>query len=62
MEVFVRGFFHVNLGDDLFLHILAKRYPNHNFHVILNEEYTNVFCDEKNIIVHPYKKIRSFFN
>ena len=58
MEVFVRGFFHVNLGDDLFLHILAKRYPNHNFHVILNEEYTNVFRDEKNIIVHPYKKIR----
>lgn len=58
MEIFVRGFFHVNLGDDLFLYILAKRYPNHNFHVILNEEYIKVFRNEKNIIVHPYKKIR----
>ena len=58
MEVFVRGFFYANLGDDLFLYILAKRYPNHNFHVILNKEYTKVFRDEKNIIVHPYKKIR----
>lgn len=58
MEVFVRGFFHINLGDDLFLYILAKRYPQHNFHVIINDEYTNVFRDEENIILHPYKKIR----
>lgn len=58
MEVFVRGFFHVNLGDDLFLYILARRYPQHKFHVIINDEYTNVFRDEKNIIVHSYKKIR----
>lgn len=58
MEVFVRGFFHINLGDDLFLYILAKRYPHHNFHVILNSEYKRVFRDQKNIIVHPYKRIR----
>ncbi|HFU3952252.1 TPA: polysaccharide pyruvyl transferase family protein [Streptococcus suis] len=58
MEVFVRGFFHVNLGDDLFLYILARRYPKHNFHVIVNEEYPKVFESEKNIVVHSYKKIR----
>lgn len=62
MEVFVRGFFHINLGDDLFLYILAHRYPQHKFHVIINEEYKNVFRDEKNIIVHPYKKIRRGFD
>lgn len=58
MEVFVRGFFHVNLGDDLFLYILARRYPQHNFHVIVNDEYRKAFRNEKNIIVHQYKKIR----
>lgn len=58
MEIFVRGFFHVNLGDDLFLYILAKRYPNHKFHVILNSEYSKIFRDQKNIIVHPYPKVR----
>lgn len=58
MDVFVRGFFHVNLGDDLFLYILAKRYPDHKFHVILNSEYSKIFRDQKNIIVHPYKKVR----
>lgn len=58
MDIFVRGFFHVNLGDDLFLYMLARRYPTHRFHVILNEEYGNIFNSEANIVVHPYKKIR----
>ncbi len=58
MEVFIRGFFHKNLGDDLFLYILSRRYPCHNFHVILNKEYKNMFGNEKNIVVHKYGKLR----
>lgn len=58
MDIFVRGFFHINLGDDLFLYMLAKRYPQHKFHVILNSEYTSVFRDQDNIIIHSYHKIR----
>lgn len=58
MDIFVRGFFHINLGDDLFLYMLARRYPQHTFHVILNEEYDNVFKSEANITVYPYRKIR----
>ncbi|MFV8211405.1 polysaccharide pyruvyl transferase family protein [Streptococcus pluranimalium] len=58
MKVFTRGFFHINLGDDLFLYILAKRYKHHTFHIIVNQEYNNLFEDLDNVVVHPYKKYR----
>ena len=56
MDIYVKGFFYSNLGDDLFLHILARRYKEHRFHVVINDEYNNSFADEENVVVHDYKK------
>lgn len=34
MKVYVDAYMAKNLGDDLFIHILTKRYPNHQFYTI----------------------------
>ena len=31
MKIYVDAYFAKNLGDDLFVNILTKRYPNHKF-------------------------------
>jgi len=51
MKIYLRGFFSENLGDDLFIHILAERYPNVNFVLISNSEYAVSYSDEKNVEV-----------
>lgn len=34
MKIYVDAYLALNLGDDLFVHILSKRYPNHQFYAI----------------------------
>lgn len=66
MKVYLRGFFCVNLGDDLFIHILAQRYPQVEFYLIANSEYSEAYSSEKNIEVIKVGKleraIRKLFN
>ena len=42
-KVFVFAYTNFNLGDDLFIHQLVKRYPNVKFIMILHKKYYNVF-------------------
>lgn len=43
MKNLVKGYFKRNLGDDLFLRILAERYPNECFEVYSSYKYRNVY-------------------
>lgn len=58
MKIYVRGFFFSNLGDDLFIHLLAKRYPQHTFVLVVNKGYEGTFLTEPNIQVVRMGKIR----
>ncbi len=58
MKVYLRGFFYSNLGDDLFVHILAERYPDIDFCLIVNSEYERAYSNEKNIRVVKLNKLR----
>ena len=41
MKIYLNAYIAQNLGDDLFLDILLKRYPNHEFYAItqIKNEY-----------------------
>lgn len=49
MNVFVKLFTELNLGDDLFLKILLERYPNSNFLLNARVEYAHLFAKYKNL-------------
>lgn len=38
MEIFVKGYWNSNLGDDLFLKTLCERYPNEKFNIVANKD------------------------
>ena len=47
MKNLVKGYFKRNLGDDLFLKILAERYPNEKFEVYSSDNVSdpNYHCE-----------------
>lgn len=50
MRNIVDGYWRKNLGDDLFLKILAERYPNNKFYILIDKEFYSVFDEFKNIV------------
>ena len=73
IKVWVDGWFKKNLGDDLFLDILAKRYPKIKFYYYSNLDYTFINKENKNlkqikkyslinIIRYSLNKIYKIFN
>ena len=48
-KIFVMAYIRNNLGDDLFINILANRYPHIQFYLNVKDEYKNTFADIKNI-------------
>lgn len=40
-----------NLGDDLFIRTIVRRYPNEKFYLFAHPRYTKVFANEKNLFV-----------
>lgn len=40
-----------NLGDDLFIRTIVRRYPNEKFYLCAPPKYTKVFTEEKNLFV-----------
>lgn len=51
-KVFVHAYLAGNLGDDLMVSILCRRYPDVLFRIYASEEYKEVFKDIKNIKVY----------
>lgn len=50
-KVFLRLYSELNLGDDLFLEILLKRYPNIKFILYAREDYRKAFSEYENLII-----------
>lgn len=49
MKVFVSGYWNQNLGDDLFLALLCRRYPKDDFYVIAGSSAMESFHDLANL-------------
>lgn len=56
-RIYVRAFCQSNLGDDLFVLQLARRYPHTKFYVYALWEHQNAFLGQQNIVL-PTKKDR----
>lgn len=52
MNILLRAYTQVNLGDDLFVKILCERYPNHCFHIVSRKQQFLPFEDIQNIMLH----------
>lgn len=55
MNCFVKGYWNKNLGDDLFLFILCKKYPNHQFYTSMTGQVAEVFRQITNLHVKKIK-------
>ncbi len=53
-KVFVHAYLSYNLGDDLMVWILCKRYPSVQFYVIADGGYQKVYQDIPNMTVYAY--------
>jgi len=66
VKIYLKGFFFANLGDDLFVHMIARRYPEHTFTVVVNKEYRTSFISEPNVKViglgRPTRLLNRFIN
>ena len=57
-QIFVDAYLAFNLGDDLFIDILSKRYPNTNFELnYLGKAYRNFVCKYGNLKTRKYNII-----
>lgn len=48
VKVYVRAFLYANLGDDLFIQMLSSRYPDVEFTVVVNSEYSKIY-EKRNV-------------
>lgn len=58
MQIYIRGYFSANFGDDLFVRVLTNRYPDQQFVLVLNSEYKNSLNDIKNLKVIALNKVQ----
>lgn len=49
MKVFLNSYLNNNLGDDLMIDIMCKRYPNHQFYISNINRLSNIACKSKNL-------------
>lgn len=60
-KVFLEGYWASNLGDDLFVKVIAERYPHVKFYLFANNKYKNTFINYRNIKVVSYDILDNFF-
>lgn len=48
-RILVKGYFKGNLGDDLFLKVLADRYPNETFEILVDPTVVSYYMSLKNV-------------
>ena len=49
--IYLNAYYSNNLGDDLFVRTILRRYPNEEFYACCNREYANFLFKEKNVKV-----------
>ena len=47
--IYIIAYCQNNLGDDLFVRMLVRRYPNEKFYLCASPQYTRIFRNEKNL-------------
>lgn len=52
MNIFLKAYTSVNLGDDLFIREICNRYQKHTFHLVAKKQYKDIFKNIKNITIH----------
>lgn len=57
MDVFLIAYINKNFGDDLFVDMICRRYPQHIFHVVGSEIMTDYLSRIPNLRVHSYNKV-----
>ncbi len=61
MKAYLQAYDRVNLGDDLFVRFLVKRYPGVRFYMVSDKENADVFRDLKNLrIIDKDNKLARF--
>lgn len=54
-NIYLYAFIDTNFGDNLFVHTIAKRYPEHKFHMVVNDTYRKSYellaSFERNIVL-----------
>ena len=57
MNIFLTGYCHENLGDDLLIYILTQRYPQHTFHMLVHSDHAHAYDHMPNVKVHRQPKL-----
>lgn len=68
-KIFLYAYDRINLGDDLFVHTIAKRYPHVQFYMLSNKENQRTFgklknlkvIDKESLFMRFIKRIRNSF-
>ncbi|MFD1399842.1 polysaccharide pyruvyl transferase family protein [Lacticaseibacillus suilingensis] len=60
IKVYVHGYFRKNVGDDLFLKVLTKRYPAITFYANIQPQFSDVFSDLTNLVIHDQNDFQDF--
>ena len=50
-KIYVWAFFQQNLGDDMFVQTLVRRYPQHRFFIAANPDYVQYLAQEPNVVL-----------
>lgn len=56
MKILLNGFFHENLGDDLFFHLITARYPQHKFYLPVHADHKKAYAGKQNVKLLPQSK------
>lgn len=59
-KVFIHAYTKLNVGDDLFLYLVAKRFPNYDFIVCSTFDYNETFLKDLNNLIFTSKENPSF--
>lgn len=57
MKILLSGYFHENLGDDLFYHLITDRYPDHTFYVPVHGDHAKSYGGKANVKLFPQNKL-----
>ena len=57
MKILLNGYFHENLGDDLFYQLIARRYPQHQFYMPVHGASAHAYTGNKNVKVLRQNKL-----
>jgi len=50
-KIYLKAYTRINLGDDLFIHIICARYPDTTFYLKESKPYTDIFNSIPNLII-----------